>query len=88
MEGAGILAGISALRSGGGKVFWASNTKNLRRPPELIHIDPTIDSIKNIMDKNMCTAIIGPGLGKGFDTEIEFLWKSKLKIILDADGLD
>ena len=88
MEGAGILAGISALRSGGGKVFWASNTKNLRRPPELIHIDPTIDSIKTVIDKNMRTAIIGPGLGKGFDKEIEFLWESELKIILDADGLD
>ena len=88
MEGAGILAGISALRSGGGKIFWASNTNKLQRPPELIQIEPTIDSIKAVLDKNMSTAIIGPGLGKNFDQEIEFLWKSKLKIILDADGLD
>ncbi len=88
MEGAGILAGISALRSGGGKIFWASNTNKLQRPPELIQIDPTIDSIKAVLEKNMSTAIIGPGLGKNFDQEIEFLWKSKLKIILDADGLD
>ncbi|MDC3107817.1 NAD(P)H-hydrate epimerase [Paracoccaceae bacterium] len=88
MEGAGILAGISALRSGGGKIFWASNTDKLQRPPELIHIKPTIDSIKAAVDKNMSTAIIGPGLGKNFDKEIEFLWKSKIKIILDADGLD
>jgi len=88
MEGAGILAGISALRSGAGKVFWASNTDKLQRPPELIHIKPTIDSIKAALDKNMSTAIIGPGLGKSFDKEIEFLWKSKIKIILDADGLD
>ena len=88
MEGAGILAGISALRSGGGKIFWASNTNKLQRPPELIQIEPTIDSIKTVLDKNMSTAIIGPGLGKNFDQEIEFLWKSKLKIILDADGLD
>ncbi len=88
MEGAGILAGMSALRSGGGKIFWASNTDKLQRPPELIHIEPTIDSIKASVDKNMSTAIIGPGLGKSFDKEIEFLWKSKFKIILDADGLD
>ena len=88
MEGAGILAGISALRSGGGKIFWASNTDKLQRPPELIHIDPTIDSIKAAIDKNMSTAIIGPGLGKNFDKEIEFLWNSKFNIILDADGLD
>ena len=88
MEGAGILAGMSALRSGGGKIFWASNTDKLQRPPELIHIEPTIDSIKAAVDKNMSTAIIGPGLGKKFDKEIEFLWKSKFKIILDADGLD
>jgi len=88
MEGAGILAGMSALRSGGGKIFWASNTDKLQRPPELIHIEPTIDSFKATVDKNMSTAIIGPGLGTNFDKEIEFLWKSELKIILDADGLD
>ena len=51
MEGAGILAGISALRSGGGKLFWASNTDKLQRPPELIHIEPTIDKIKSAVDK-------------------------------------
>ena len=88
MEGAGILAGISALRSGGGKIFWASNTDKLQRPPELIQIEPTIDNIKSAVDKNMCTAIVGPGLGRNFDKEIEFLWKSNFKIILDADGLD
>ena len=88
MEGAGILAGMSALRSGGGKIFWASNTDKLQRPPELIHIEPTIDSIKSTVDKNMSTAIIGPGLGKNFDKEIEFLWNSELRLVLDADGLD
>ena len=48
----------------------------------------SIDSIKAAIDKNMSTAIIGPGLGKNFDKEIEFLWNSKFNIILDADGLD
>ena len=36
----------------------------------------------------MRIAIIGPGLGKRFDKEIEFLWNTDLNIILDADGLD
>ncbi len=88
MEGAGILACISALRSGAGKVFWASDTDKLQRPPELIQINPCIKDIQSVLDKNMRIAIIGPGLGKSFDREIEFLWNTDLKIILDADGLD
>ena len=88
MEGAGILACISALRSGAGKVFWASDTDKLQRPPELIQIEPCIDDIRSVLNKNMRIAIIGPGLGKRFDKEIEFLWNTDLNIILDADGLD
>ena len=88
MEGAGILACISALRSGAGKVFWASDTDKLQRPPELIQIEPSIDDIQSVLNKNMRIAIIGPGLGKRFDKEIEFLWNTDLNIILDADGLD
>ena len=88
MEGAGILACISALRSGAGKVFWASDTDKLQRPPELIQIEPCIDDIRSVLNKNMRIAIIGPGLGKRFDREIEFLWNTDLNIILDADGLD
>ena len=88
MEGAGILACISALRSGAGKVFWASDTDKLQRPPELIQIEPCIDDIQSVLNKNMRIAIIGPGLGKRFDKEIEFLWNTDLNIILDADGLD
>ena len=88
MEGAGILACISALRSGAGKVFWASDTDKLQRPPELIQIEPRIDNIQSVLDKNTRIAIIGPGLGKRFDKEIEFLWNTDLNIILDADGLD
>ncbi len=88
MEGAGILASISSLRSGAGKVFWASDTEKLDRPPELIQIEPDIKEIQSILDKNLRTAIIGPGLGKKFDKEIEFLWHTDLNIILDADGLD
>ena len=88
MEGAGILACISALRSGAGKVFWASDTDKLQRPPELIQIEPSIDNIQSVLDKNTRIAIIGPGLGKRFDKEIEFLWNTDLNIILDADGLD
>ena len=87
MEGAGILACISALRSGAGKVFWASDTDKLQRPPELIQIEPSINAIKSVLDKNMRIAIIGPGLGVRFDKEIEFLWNTDLNIILDADGL-
>ena len=64
MEGAGILACISALRSGAGKVFWASDTDKLQRPPELIQIEPCIDDIQATLNKNMRIAIIGPGLGK------------------------
>ncbi len=88
MEGAGILASISSLRSGAGKVFWASDTEKLHRPPELIQIEPDINGIQSILNKNMRTAIIGPGLGKKFDKEIELLWYTDLNIILDADGLD
>ncbi len=88
MEGAGILASISSLRSGAGKVFWASDTDKLQRPPEIIQIKPCVNEIRSVLDKNMRTAIIGPGLGKNFDKEIEFLWNTDLNIILDADGLD
>ncbi len=87
MEGAGIMAGISSLRSGAGKLFWATDSISLDRPPELIQVEPTMSDIKKCVDKNVKVAIVGPGLGNQYDDEIEFLWNSKLKLILDADGL-
>ncbi len=87
MEGAGIMAGISSLRAGAGKLFWATDTDSLNRPPELIQVNPTISEIKKCLDKNVKIAVIGPGLGTQYDQEIEFLWNSNLKLILDADGL-
>ena len=87
MEGAGIMAGISSLRSGAGKLFWATDTNSLDRPPELIQVKPIISEIKKCLDKHVKVAIIGPGLGIRYDQEIEFLWNTNLKLILDADGL-
>ena len=88
MEGAGIMAGISSLRSGAGKLFWATNTNSLDRPPELIQIEPSITGIKKyLLKEKISLVIIGPGLGANSEKEIEFLWNSNLKIILDADGL-
>jgi NAD(P)H-hydrate epimerase len=87
MEGAGMMSGISALRAGAGKVFWATDNKSLDRPHELIQIEPSIVNLKKVINKNTRLAIVGPGLGMGYEREIEVLWKSNLQLIIDADGL-
>ena len=86
MEGAGILSGMSALRSGAGKVFWVTNTEMLNYPPELITVKPDIKEItKYLMMSKVC--IMGPGLSAGFEEIIETIWDFEIPLVMDAGGL-
>ena len=86
MEGAGILSGMSALRSGAGKVFWVTNTEKLNYPPELITVKPDIKEItKYLMMSKVC--IMGPGLSAGFEEIIETIWDFEIPLVMDAGGL-
>ena len=86
MEGAGILSGMSALRSGAGKVFWVTNTEKLNYPPELITVKPDIKEITEyLMMSKVC--IMGPGLSAGFEEIIETIWDFEIPLVLDAGGL-
>jgi hydroxyethylthiazole kinase-like uncharacterized protein yjeF len=84
MEGAGQLSGLAALRAGAGKVFWATPDSAFERPPELILTPPTT-LLERIADWHVCVA--GPGLGDGFDAQLEALWQADIPLVLDADGL-
>ena len=86
MEGAGILAGLAALKAGAGKVFWVTDTESLQRPPELITIKPKIEAVLNLV-KSCRVCILGPGLGFGFEKIVNALWNSTIPIVLDAGGL-
>ena len=86
MEGAGILAGLAALKVGAGKVFWVTNTRSLDRPLELITVDPSVVNVLRLINQvGIC--ILGPGLGNEFDDLANEIWKSSIPIVLDADGL-
>ena len=41
-----------------------------------IDIEHSAIDIQTVQNKNISIAIIGPGLGKRFDKEIEFLWNT------------
>tara|TARA_B100001057_G_scaffold501254_1_gene622661 strand:- start:86 stop:1480 length:1395 start_codon:yes stop_codon:yes gene_type:complete len=86
MEGAGILSGISALRSGAGKVFWVTDTEKLDYPPELITVKPDIKEIsKHLIMSKVC--VLGPGLSSGFEEIIQTIWSFEIPLVIDAGGL-
>tara|TARA_B100000579_G_scaffold352540_1_gene306929 strand:- start:1489 stop:2910 length:1422 start_codon:yes stop_codon:yes gene_type:complete len=86
MEGAGILAGLAALKAGAGKVYWITNTRSLQRPPELITVEPKADTVSKLLSAcRVC--VLGPGLGLGLEDLIKPIWQSSMPIVLDADGL-
>ncbi len=86
MEGAGMLAGLAALKAGAGKVFWVTNTQSLQRPPELITVEPKADIVLDLV-KSCRVCVLGPGLGSEFDNLLKTVWNSSIPIVLDADGL-
>ena len=86
MPGAANLASLAALRTGCGKVFVCTNTKN-KLSNEIIRVSNKIAELKKIIN-NINVIVAGPGLGCGGNDILEFLWKSNLPLVLDADGIN
>lgn len=85
MLGAGLLAGKSALRIGGGLVtLWLENFEGiLGLEPELM-----LENWSDFMNKELDVLIIGPGLGRDKKLELEDILRSfNGKVVIDADGL-
>ncbi len=85
MLGAGLLAGKSALRSGCGLVtLWLESFEGiLGLEPELM-----LESWANFLNKEIDLLIIGPGLGREKNLDLEMILRSfKSKVLIDADGL-
>ena len=85
MPGAANLASLAALRTGCGKVFVCSNNNKLS--DEIIRVPNNIVELKKIIN-HIDVIVAGPGLGCGGDDVLEFLWKSSLPLVLDADGIN
>ena len=86
MPGAANLAALAALKVGCGKVFVCSNNfENL--PDEVIRVEPNVQSILKILE-NINVIIAGPGLGQEADKILDFIWKTKVPLVLDAGGFD
>ena len=86
MPGAANLSALAALKTGCGKVFICTNNFN-KLPNEVIRIPAKLESISKIIDK-MDVAIAGPGLGNNGDEILKCLWKKKIPLVLDADGIN
>ena len=84
MEGAGVLAGLAALRGGAGKLFWAGGGANLERPPEFICLEAA--AVPDAL-ADMDVVVAGCGLGDTHDELLAELWQSEKPLVLDADGL-
>lgn len=87
MVGASLMAGKSALKTGGGLVtLWVEKedlTNAIGKEPELI-----ISSWQNFLNKKTDIIIIGPGLGYCLDFDLkESLLSHKGPVLVDADGL-
>lgn len=85
MLGAGLLAGKSALRSGCGLVtLWLESFEGiLGLEPELM-----LESWSKFLNKEIDVLVIGPGLGREKNLELEDTLRSyKGKVLIDADGL-
>lgn len=85
MEGAGQLSGLAALRTGAGKVYWATDAPQFD-VPELIRIP--WDSVSIVDCASRCQAVVvGPGLGGDAGDVIRELWAMDLFLVVDADAL-
>ena len=86
MEGAGQLCGLAALRTGAGKVFWATDAP-LFDVPELIRVPWDVDAITGCAT-DCLAVVIGPGLGLDAGPVIEALWELDVPLVVDADALN
>ncbi|MDC0379172.1 NAD(P)H-hydrate dehydratase [Litorivicinus sp.] len=86
MEGAGQLCGLAALRTGAGKVFWATDAP-LFDVPELIRVPWDVDAITSCAT-DCLAVVIGPGLGLDAGPVIEALWELDVPLVVDADALN
>lgn len=92
MTGAGIMASLSALRSGAGLLSLACPKDNYeivskRAPLEVMvrHLDEDLDLLLN----KKTTVVFGPGLGRDekYLSILERMLKKDINLIVDADGL-
>ena len=86
MPGAANLSALAALKTGCGKVFICTNNLN-KLPNEAIRILPHRSNILKIINK-INVIVAGPGLGNGGSELLEFLWKTDIPLVLDADGIN
>ncbi len=86
MEGAGQLSGLAALRTGAGKVFWATDAPQFD-VPELIRIPWDIGSIVDCASRCQ-SVVVGPGLGNDAGDVIAALWDLDIPLVVDADALN
>lgn len=85
MEGAAFLAGLAALKTGSGLVtLWLESLENLpTRSLELM-----LEEWEDFLNKELDILIIGPGLGRDFNLDInKVLREFKGTVLIDADGL-
>ncbi|AMP20927.1 hypothetical protein AZF37_06900 [endosymbiont 'TC1' of Trimyema compressum] len=87
MVGASLMAGKSALKTGGGLVtLWVEEealTSALGREPELM-----LSSWQNFLNKKTDVVVIGPGLGDCLDFDLRApLLLYDGPVLIDADGL-
>ena len=60
---------------------------NNKLSDEIIRVPNNIVELKKIIN-HIDVIVAGPGLGCGGDDVLEFLWKSSLPLVLDADGIN
>ena len=85
MEGAANLCAKSAFKTGAGKVFLCNNNPT-KKIDEVIHIKPEKKDIKRIIDK-INVIVAGPGIdNNGFEL-LNYIWNTKVPLVLDADAL-
>ena len=85
MEGASVLSGLGALKTGSGLVtLWLERLEDLPcRAPELM-----LEKWDDFLNKDLDILIIGPGLGRECTLDInKVLERFKGTVIIDADGL-
>ena len=85
MEGAGALAGLAALKSGGGKVYVCGPDFS-KRPLELIGVEKSLDPLCETA-RAMDAIVAGPGLGAEADAFLSAIWDIEVPLVLDADAL-
>jgi len=85
MQGASILAGLGALKSGAGLLTFFSKKKiNF---PEAIRIDADADIFGYIKRKKVKAVVWGCGWGREDASLLEILEKIKVPKVIDADGI-